>query len=141
MHRPQVLVLNRVVDMLPLRHPRPWLVIGWIIVALAILFSLLPAQELPKTGINDKWEHFVAYATMALWFAGIYPRSRYVVIALGLFALGVSIEFAQGAMGLGRMRDYHDVIANSIGIVIGMALAFTWLGGWAQHIEALARRS
>jgi glycopeptide antibiotics resistance protein len=76
-----------------------------------------------------------------LWFAGIYPRSRYTTIAIGLFCMGVAIEFAQGAMHLGRHADYHDVVANSGGIVVGLALAFVGLGGWAQWLESLARRS
>ena len=36
--------------LLPLRHPRLWLVIGWGLAAFAVLASLLPASELPKRG-------------------------------------------------------------------------------------------
>jgi VanZ family protein len=100
-----------------------------------VVVSLVPGQSLPSTGVSDKTEHAVAYALLTLWFAGIYPRSRYVVIAIGLFALGIGIEFAQGAMQLGRQADFRDVAANSAGIAIGMTIAWLWLGGWAQRVE------
>ncbi|MGH8177288.1 MAG: VanZ family protein [Steroidobacter sp.] len=127
--------------LLPLRHPRTWLVIGWAMIALAVLASLLPGQKLPVTGINDKFEHALAYTVLALWFAGIYPRSRYLIIGIGLVLLGIAIEWAQGAMSLGRQSDFRDVIANTGGIALGLTLAMTWLGGWAQRIDGWTRDS
>jgi VanZ family protein len=128
--------------LLPLRYGRAWLVISWIIVVMAVAVCLMPMNRLPlPAGANDKVEHTVAYVLLSLWFAGIYPRSRYPIIAISLFLMGVGIEFAQGAMHYGRQADFHDVIANSSGILVGLTLAFIGLGGWAQRIESLARRS
>jgi VanZ family protein len=127
--------------LLPLRHPRGWLVIGWAMIVSAMLVSLAPHDRLPVTGVSDKFEHTLVYTVLALWFAGIYPRSRYAVIAVGLFVMGLVIEWAQGAMNLGRQSDYRDVIANSVGIVLGLTLGLTWLGGWAQRLEAWSRKS
>ena len=125
--------------MLPVRHPRLWLIIGWVMITASVVVCLLPAKALPQTGVSDKFEHSFIYACLALWFAGLYPRSRYVVIGLGLFAMGVAIEIAQGAMHMGRNADYRDVIANTTGIGIGLALAALWLGGWAERIDGWAR--
>ena len=113
---------------------------GWILVVGAVLASLMPSHSLPPTGANDKLEHAVAYTVLALWFAGVYPRSRYLVIALGLFVMGVGIEWAQGAMNLGRYSDVRDVVANSLGIALGLALAIAGLGGWAERVEAIVGR-
>jgi hypothetical protein len=44
-------------------------------------------------------------------------------------------------MNLGRQSDFRDLIANSVGIAFGLALALTWLGGWAQRLEAWSRES
>ena len=33
--------------------------------------------------------------------------------------MGITIEWAQGAMSFGRHRDYQDVIANSGGVIAG----------------------
>jgi len=124
-----------------LRHPRIWQVIGWLLVVCAVILSLAPGPALPNVSMNDKVAHATIYAVLALWFAGLYPRSRYVWIALCLFALGVFIEFVQGAMALGRQRDYLDVIANSAGICVGLTLALFWLGNWVQLVEGWTRRS
>ena len=110
-------------------------------VASALLVSLLPGESLPSTGMSDKLEHAIAYAILALWFAGIYPRSRYGLIALGLFIMGVGVEFAPGAMHLGRHADARDVVANTSGIAIGLTLALTVVGSWAQRLETLLNRS
>lgn len=125
--------------MLAVRHPRSWLVIGWTLIALAILVSLLPGEALPNTGMNDKFGHTIIYALLALWFAGIYPRSRYVVIATALFVMGAAIEWAQGAMHLGRQADVRDMVANTGGIAIGLTLALIGLGGWAEWLDGWTR--
>lgn len=124
-----------------LRHPRFWLVAGWLLVLGAIVVSLVPAPSLPSLGVSDKIEHTITYAVLTLWFAGLYPRSRYVWIGACMFGLGVGIEFAQGAMQLGRQRDYLDVIANTAGIGVGLTLALIGLGDWVQRVEGWRRRS
>jgi VanZ family protein len=123
--------------LLPLRHPRLWLVGGWVLVALALLASLTPTQNLPNIGASDKLEHLTAYALMTLWFAGIYPRSRYIMIGIGMFFLGALIEAAQGSMEWGRQADVYDMLANTTGIVAGLIAAWLGLGGWAQRVENL----
>lgn len=125
--------------MLPVRHPRSWLVIGWGLIIAAIIVCLLPGKSLPETGVSDKFEHFALYAFLMVWFAGLYPRNRYFLIAGALLVLGIAIEVAQGAMHLGRTGDVRDVMANGIGIAIGLVLAFAGLGGWAQWIDGWTR--
>jgi VanZ family protein len=127
--------------LLALRHPRLWLVTGWILIVLATVASIVPAHELPRIGgVSDKLEHVVGYLVLALWFAGIYPKARYPMIGVGLLVMGIVIEGLQGAMKVGREADLRDVYANSLGIVCGLLLALAWLGGWAQRVEAWTRR-
>lgn len=123
-----------------LRHPWVWLGLGWAFIACAVILSLMPGQKLPHTGVSDKFEHSLAYALLTLWFTGVYPRSSYWRIGAGMFALGVAVELAQGAMPFGRQMEFRDVIANSIGIALGLMVATIGVGGWAQRIEAWARR-
>jgi VanZ family protein len=126
--------------LLALRHPRLWLVSGWIMVVLSIIASIMPLTQMPKMGVSDKVEHVFAYAVLALWFAGIYPKSRYPMIGVALLVMGIVIEGLQGAMNLGRVADMRDVYANTLGIVCGLVLALIWLGGWAQRVEAWTRK-
>lgn len=124
--------------MLPLRFPRLWLGLGWLAVAIIFFVCLAPIDRLPQPpNLNDKSEHFLAYLVLSVCFAGIYQRSRYWLIAIGLLIMGISIEFAQGAMQLGRQADVLDVIANSTGIVAGLLLCWFGLGAWIQWVEAL----
>ena len=98
---------------LPLKHAKGWLIAGWVLVVVAIVLNLMPGHDLPKVPSGfDKVEHVIGYAGLTMWFAGIYPRSRYVIVAIALFAMGVAIEWLQGEMNVGRSRDYHDVMAN-----------------------------
>jgi len=126
--------------MLPLRFPRLWLLLGWSFVILALLVCLAPAGA-PGLGglfaLNDKVEHAAGYMMLTIWFAGMYPRSRYASIAVALFVMGVAVEFLQGWMSVGRNRDAMDVLANSTGIAIGLGLALTVTDGWVQRVESL----
>src|SRR5690242_19926855 len=122
--------------LLPLRHPRVWLTLGWIAVALAIYFCLAPGGIPGLERANDKVMHIVGYLLLTVWFTGIYPRSRYIVISLLLLAMGILIEILQGAMHMGRMQELRDVYADAIGIIAGITLAFALLGGWAQRVES-----
>jgi VanZ family protein len=127
--------------MLSLRFPRLWLGLGWLAVALATLVCLLPSERLPQPpSLSDKTEHFLAYLLLSIWFAGIYARNRYWMIAVGLTIMGIVIEFAQGAMGLGRQGDIRDVIANSAGVVTGLLLCWFGLGNWIQWVESLVSK-
>ncbi|HEY7639133.1 MAG TPA: hypothetical protein VH814_05380 [Steroidobacteraceae bacterium] len=127
--------------LLALRHPRLWLVSGWLLIVGAVIANLVPQHDLPNMGgISDKVEHMVGYGVLALWFAGIYPRARYPMIGVGLLLMGIVIEGLQGAMHLGRQADIHDVYANTIGILCGLTLALVWLGGWAMRVEALTKK-
>jgi len=120
---------------LPLRYPRLWVTLAWVFVALALAASLAPGGAPGMNLLNDKVEHMGGYLLLALWFAGIYPRSRYWLIAAGLFCMGVVVELLQGGMHWGRHRDIYDVYANTAGIALGLALAWSALGGWMLRVE------
>jgi VanZ family protein len=53
---------------------------------------------------------------------------------------GGLIELAQGMMRMGRHADLLDLVADSVGVVVGLLLALTPLGRWAGFIERLFLR-
>lgn len=123
-----------------LRYRHLWFLLG-VGIALAIaVVCLVPSQDLPDLKVSDKFEHAAAFGALSFWFGSIVVRRDYPGLLLALLAFGGFIEVAQGAMSFGRSADLHDLYADAIGIVAGLLLALTPLGGWARWIESLAAR-
>ena len=122
--------------MLPLRHRGLWIALSVILVAAVVYGSLQPDFGPDVPANFDKVEHFAAYLGLALWFTGLYARSRYWIVAASLVAFGLAIEAAQDAMNLGRSAEALDMAANVLGVAIGLAIALRWSGEWAQRFEA-----
>ncbi len=114
--------------MRPLRWWPLWLAIGILLLAAVLAGSLAPDPDrLMPIHLWDKTQHAGAYAVLAIWFGWVYQRRYYVLVALGLVAYGVLIEFLQGASGY-RMFDVSDMLADAIGVAIGLVIAATPMG-------------
>lgn len=85
--------------------------------------SLMPGSALPEPSLNDKANHFIAYA--ALMTAATLGRHHLSLIAVGLIVMGLGLllELAQGLMPYGRSASGLDALANTLGVVAGI-----WLG-------------
>lgn len=95
-------------------------------VAVVVVTSLLPAPDLPDLHVGDKIEHFTAYALLAAGAVQLYARRMsWFVVCIALALLGIGLEFAQGALTTTRQMDAADALANSLGVLIGLATAFT----------------
>lgn len=117
---------------------RSWWIVGGLAMVLAIVVtSLLPSSSLPSVQVWDKFEHAVAYFVLAAWFGGIVRPDRYGRLALALLSLGVAVEVFQQAMGLGRTAELRDVLANAVGIVLGLAIAVLGVSGWMRGVERM----
>lgn len=122
--------------MLSLPHGRLFLVIGWLLVLLTIAGSLSPVM--PRVGISpgDKVMHFLAYFSLTIWFAGLYPRKRLWMIALAFFLMGAALEMLQGALTATRDMDVVDLGVNTLGIVMACVFGLLGLSAWAIRLEA-----
>ena len=90
---------------------------------LAIVFlSLVPSPPSPGFEGGDKLGHFFAYAALTYWFSQFYFHSTRLLYALGFAAMGVALEFAQGALGH-RSFELADMAANAAGVLCGLAAA------------------
>lgn len=95
--------------------------------AAAALFSLVsfltPGPDLP-TVTEDVWDkagHASIFALLALTgLIGLLPWRR---LAAGLFAYAVVTEILQATLPIHRSGDWHDVVADSVGIVAGLVIA------------------
>jgi VanZ family protein len=103
------------------------------------VLSLIPLDVDLHTG-GDKVAHFVAYGSMAFWFAMLFRgRGRQAGIAIAFGAMGVAIEFLQGLTDY-RTFEVADMVANAAGAALGWGLAQTPLSGaldWAERLLAL----
>lgn len=118
-----------------LRHPYFWLALGWLWIAVIVYFCFAPNPPTPKITNFDKFEHTVAFAGLAFWFASLYQIRRHWRIAGLLALLGAGIEIGQGFTGY-REASLMDFVADSIGIVIGIGLARSPLGALLRYAEA-----
>ena len=101
-------------------------------VLLAVISWLALSAAPPKTFSTgwDKSNHALAFAALAfsaVWGWWQQPRQWPRLIAV-LVAYGIGIEIAQSFLPP-READWHDVVADSIGIALGLLAAWpvTWL--------------
>jgi VanZ family protein len=92
--------------------------------AIVLYMTLAPGHDVPGVGLVwDKAEHALAWAVLTGAGLLLSTRRRW---AIGVFAFlfGAVIEVLQATMGFGRDGDWHDLVADSVGIV--MAYAVWW---------------
>jgi VanZ family protein len=116
-----------------------WRGLAWLLLAGAILLSLGPTQAIDTAWImpfpyHDKLGHFLAYMGLMLWFAGLYRREYYPLVAQYLFLLGMLMELTQGSLPH-RSAEFGDLVANSAGIAAGWSLAAAGMGNWCVWVE------
>ena len=119
---------------------RPWLWAGlWVLaITLVVIGSLMPASGLPDLKVSDKLEHFVAYALLSAGAVQLFAsRLSWGFVCILLVVRGIGLESLQAQMGLGRMLDRADALANTIGVLLGLATAFT---PWRDALLRLDRR-
>ena len=121
--------------MLLLPHGRILLVIGWILIAATVYGSLAP--DLPSLGFNigDKARHFLGYFILMLWFSGLYPRERHLLLGVAFLFMGAALELVQGALTTTRDMDLGDLGMNALGIATAFQLARVGLGNWARQLD------
>jgi len=107
-----------------LRYRHLWLAIGWLMVLIVLLLSLMPKPPQPlHFGGADKLEHVLAYFILMGWFTQIYHKARTRLwIAAGLIAMGIAIEILQPILAP-RYFEWWDMLADTTGVLLAWALA------------------
>lgn len=129
--------------MLPLRYAPQWRIAG-LGMLLAVLFLTLapvtwvwPGRDELQAWLAhaDKWAHMTTFLLLAVWFSGQYRPGAYWRIALGLFMFGTLIEAGQQLVGY-RSAEWGDLAADVTGILLGLGIALSGVGGWSLRIES-----
>tara|TARA_R110002049_G_scaffold75991_2_gene195528 strand:+ start:11775 stop:12152 length:378 start_codon:yes stop_codon:yes gene_type:complete len=98
-----------------------------IIVTVSILY--LSLMRMPKYNIAishiDKWQHCIAYFTLSIsWLLTFYKQNKKYLVVISCILFGIIIEILQQTITSYRTGDYLDIIANSVGVLLGL-LFFT----------------
>ena len=112
-----------------------WLAIGAVLVVAVVFLSLTPnpldVGQIHKVKIG----HVLAYGTLMLWFAQIFRSAQgRMSVGLVLALMGVVLEFLQGVTGY-RSFAYADMRDNALGVLAGLILACTGLGGVLGRVD------
>ena len=85
--------------------------------------SVLPPDSIPPTGYSDEMAHTAAYAALALAGGIAFKGTRsFLLMAFGLLVLGGALELVQAFIP-GRYASGSDILANTIGVVLGSVCA------------------
>ena len=111
----------------PFKRPLLWAGLWVLAVAVVVVASLIPVSGLPEVPKNfDKVEHFVAYAALSAGAVQLFVRRlSWGFVCVLLVLMGIGLEYLQAQMALGRMLDRVDALANTLGVLLGLATAFT----------------
>lgn len=113
-----------------------WLVIGALLASAVLILCLIaPSNKISSIEGLDKVEHALAFLVLTAWFAALIERPGYWALSIMLLGLGVGIEIAQYLMALGRSAEIFDVIADTVGIILGVILSLSIHESWLQRIE------
>lgn len=107
-----------------------WRVLGWLVIALTLVVSLMPPALDSGDGHIDKIVHLAGYAVLTFWWAQLVTRNRWK-LAIAVVLFGMAIELLQG-LTPARQPDLLDALANSGGVLLG------WLA--ARLLPNLPRR-
>lgn len=124
----------------PFKRPLLWAGLWMLAVAVVVVASLIPVGGLPDVPKNfDKVEHFVAYAALSAGAVQLFARRlSWGFVCVLLVLMGIGLEHLQAQMALGRQLDRVDALANTIGVLVGLAIAFT---PWRDALLRLDRRA
>jgi hypothetical protein len=79
----------------------------------------------------DKLNHLAAFGALTILARSGWPSSGRIFTAIMLFGYGIGIEILQSLPMVNRTFSPFDLIANGMGI--GVGLAFAWIGGQILH--------
>ena len=102
-------------------------VLTWCCVILLAILSLLPDQQIMRTGLPGRVEHFVAYAgSAAIAMAGYGATRGGMQIIGGIWVYAAILEYLQH-FSPGRHPAIGDFAASALGASCGgFAIAFLW---------------
>ena len=115
-----------------------WWSLGALLL-IAVLFICLTPLRVSASALfyNAKLMHVLTFVLLTVWFGGLQRdqslRGR-VILLVALCAYGVLIEILQSQTAY-RSAELADLLADLLGIVIGLGLLSAGLYRWPAWVE------
>jgi len=95
-------------------------------VCAGLLFTGLRSRPIPQFFVQeDKLHHFIGFFALSFSCRLAFLQSKLYWIASGCVLAGVLIEYAQALMPL-RSASFYDALANTAGVTLGLAVAWSF---------------
>ena len=105
------------------------LAVGWL--------SLAPHVPIPQGfHFSDKLGHVVAYAALGFTATALVSSLAKLALSISVVAFGIAMEAAQGQVA-GRTADLGDIVANVLGLLVGLCVTFAF----ERHLNRRLARS
>ena len=118
-----------------------WLTIGYALVMVVVFLSLTsqPVEVDMDFPYQDKFFHALAYFALMAWFSQIYhDKFQRNMIAFVFIFMGVTLEYLQ-SFDPARYSEFGDMVANTIGVVLGFAVALSSAKNILLRLEKVIR--
>lgn len=100
--------------------------IFWAAACFAFVMAVLPHPPQVPGEPNDKVQHIIAFATLALLGSFAYPRTTLLRLLIGLSLFGALIEVVQAIPALHRDSDPLDWMADTIAVIVVLVIVRWW---------------
>ena len=91
-----------------------WRLLFWAAIAIAFALALMPRPPQLPGAPDDKVQHVMAFATLALLARLAFPAAPVLRLLAGLSLYGALIEICQLYPPLGRDGDWLDWVADTV---------------------------
>ena len=106
-----------------------FLAITWTV--FVVVASLVSFNSVPKVKVvgSDKVVHFLFYLVFVIFWSLAKKQSYFkinysLLIVVIAIVFGIIIEILQGVLTKTRQADFYDVVANSLGAIVGYIVLF-----------------
>ena len=78
----------------PFKRPMLWGGLWMLAISAVVIGSLLPSQDLPSVGVDDKLQHFFGYAVLSACAVQLFARrASWGFVCVLLVLMGIGLEF------------------------------------------------
>ena len=108
--------------------------VTFLYTVLIIIISTIPIPQLPLPKFElfqfDKFLHLIVYLIMSVMWLILgfleIKKIKWSYLTL-VFFIGLITEICQGILPIGRYFEIADIIANSLGILIGFSISSLYI--------------